>query len=167
MDRSARAKTPLRELRTYRRGRAVRHPDADYADDIDIHVTICADHSQPFRDDHVAAMVCENVEFYCQKLAYRLYGYTLMPDHLHVLLSPPASERQLGYWVDVFKSYTTNRFHELGYRGPLWQPSAHDHVCGDEETAEAVLTYIVNNPVRAGLVARWQDWPWTRVFIEI
>jgi REP element-mobilizing transposase RayT len=167
MDRSVRGKTPLRELRTYGRGRAVRHPDSDYTGDVDIHVTICANQRQPFRDDHVAAMVCENVEFYCRKLAYRLYGYTLMPDHLHVLLSPAASERQLAYWLDVFKSYTTNRFHQLGYRGPLWQPSAHDHVCRDGETVEAVLTYIVNNPVRAGLVAHWQDWPWTNVFIEI
>ena len=167
MDRGVRSKTPVRQLQTYGRGRAVRRLDCDYAGDVDTHVTICANHGEPFRDDSVATIACANVEFYCRKLAYRLYGYTLMPDHLHVLLSPAASERALAYWLDVFKSYTTNQFHELGRRGPLWQPSAHDHVCRDGETAEAVLTYIVDNPVRAGLVERWQDWPWTKVFIEM
>jgi len=167
MDRDVRSKTPLRELRTYGRGRAIRYPDSDYTGDVDIHVTICANQGEPFRNDSVASMVCQNVQFYSRKLTYRLYGYTLMPDHLHVLLSPAASERRLAYWLDVFKSHTTNRFHERGHRGPLWQPSAHDHVCRDGETAEAVLMYIVNNPVRAGLVERWRDWPWTKVFIEI
>ena len=49
----------------------------------------------------------------------------------------------------------------------MWQESGCDHVCRTEETAEKVLTYIVNNPVRAGLVERWEDWLWTRVFIKL
>jgi REP element-mobilizing transposase RayT len=162
-----RSKTPLRDLTTYGTGRAVRLPDCDYAADIDIHVTLCADHDGLFQNDAVAAMVCENVEFYCRKLAYRLYGHCLMPDHLHVLLSPAASGVSLARWLDSFKSYTTNRFMKMGERPPLWQASANDHICRKAETAETVLRYIVENPVRAGLVERWQDWPWTRAFIEI
>ena len=159
--------TPRRDLPTYGRSRAVRLPDCDYAGDIDIHVTICADRDEPFTDRTLAAMVCENVEFYCRKLHYRLYGYTLMPDHLHVLLSPAESGKPFSYWLDVFKSYTTHRFMQLGHRSTLWQPSAHDHICRTGETAESVLAYIANNPVRAGLVECWHDYPWTKVFIEI
>jgi putative transposase len=154
-------------LTTYGRGRAARLPDCDYVGDIDIHVTFCAHREAPFRIDAVAAMVCENVEFYSRKLGYRLYGFTLMPDHLHVLLSPAKSERPLAYWLDVFKSYTTNQYMKMGYRPPLWQGSANDHVCRTAETAEKVLTYMANNPVRAGLVRCWQDWPWTKILIEI
>jgi REP element-mobilizing transposase RayT len=167
MNRNARSKTPLRDLTTYGRGRAVRLPDCDYIGDIDIHATIRADQDEPFRDDATAAMVCENIEFYCRRLDYRLHGYCLMPDHLHVLLSPAASKRPLSYWLNVFKSYTTNQFHALGHRGRLWQLSASDHVCRDGETAQQVLTYIADNPVRAGLVERWDEWAWTKVFIEI
>ena len=72
--------------------------DCDYAGNIDIHVTICADRDEPFTDRTLAAMVCENVEFYCRKLDYRLYGYTLMPDHLHVLFSPAQSGKPLSTW---------------------------------------------------------------------
>jgi REP element-mobilizing transposase RayT len=145
----------------------VRLPGCDYTGDIDIHVTICADAGEPFRDAAIAEMICKNVEFYCRKFGYRLYGYCLMPDHLHVLLSPARSDKPLARWLDVFKSYTTHEFMRLGHKPPLWQASAHDHVCRKAETAETILTYIVENPLRAGLAARWQDWPWTKVFIQI
>ena len=165
--RASRKTTPLRGLRTYGESRAVRHPDCDYAGEVDVHLTVCAACGKPFTDDAVASMVCENVEFYCSKVGYRLYGYCLMPDHLHVLLSPAASRIPMSRWLREFKSHTTRQHQLRAGQAGLWQRSAHDHVCRDGETAESVLTYITNNPVRAGLVAGWQDWPWTRVFIEL
>ncbi len=38
---------------------------------------------------------------------------------------------------------------------------------GKGRQRKKLLIYIVDNPVRPGLVERWQDWPWTKVFIEI
>jgi hypothetical protein len=80
--RQDRKKTPLRELRTYGESRSVRWDRCDYAGNVDVHLTLAADRDKPFADDRVANMVCENVEFYCDRLGYRLYGYCLMPDHL-------------------------------------------------------------------------------------
>lgn len=160
-------KPPLRDLTTYGRSHAVRWTEYDYASDADVHLTLCAYVGQPFSDERVARMVCENVEFYTCKLNYRLYGYTLMPDHLHVLLSPADSAVKLSKWLQDFKSYTTNQYRRLTGATRLWQESGHDHVCRATETAEAVLAYIVENPVRAGLVERWQEWPWTKVFIDM
>lgn len=156
-----------RNLRTYGSSRAVRLADCDYRDDIDIHVTVCADNGDPFRDDRVARVVTENVEHYCRALEYRLYGYCLMPDHLHVLLSPADSGAELRDWLKRFKGFTSRECGKLGTSGPLWQRSAHDHICRRGETAETVLDYIVNNPVRGGLVEKWEDWPWTKVFMEL
>ncbi len=90
-----------------------------------------------------------------------------MPDHLHVLLSPTASDKPIQLWLREFKSFTTNRFQKLVGQRVLWQRSAYDHVCRDGETAENVLAYVVNNPIRNELTERWQDWPWTKVFIQI
>lgn len=160
-------KTPLRDLKTYGRTHALRLPEYDYAGDADIHVVLCAYAGIPFTDATLAAFVCEDVEFYCRRLAYRLYGYCLMPDHLHTLFSPADSGKPLKDWLRDFKSYTTNRYRKLTRKHRLWQESGYDHVCRTEETAEKVLTYIVNNPVRAGSVERWEDWPWTKVSIEL
>lgn len=165
--RQDRKKTPLRDLRTYQGSRSVRWDRCDYAGDVDVHLTLAADRDKPFADDRVAQMICQNIQFYCDRLAYRLYGYCLMPDHLHVLLSPAESGVETAKWLDSFKSYTTHQWMKLGHKPPLWQRSAHDHVCRDGETVEGVLRYIVENPVRAGLVQQWKDWPWTRAFVEI
>lgn len=157
---------PLRELRTIGESRAPRLPDCDYAGDADIHLTICAASGTPFTDHVTAKMVGNSVEFCSRKLGYRLYGYCLMPDHLHVLLSPGDSGVPLSNWLRDFKSFTTNQNRRR--RGStLWQRSGYDHVCRSAERAETVVAYIVDNPVRAGLVQRWQDWPWTKVFIDL
>ena len=161
------SKTPLRDLRTYGGKRAPRLDECDYRADEIVHLTICAANETPFRDETLARMICDNVEFYAKHLAFRLFGYCLMPDHLHVLLSPAHSGKSISDWLRSFKSYTGHEFVKLGHRPPLWQRSAYDHVCRKNETAEAVLIYIANNPVRAGLVQAWNDWPWTKVFVEI
>ncbi len=160
-------KIPPHDLRTYRASHAIRLADCDYAGNIDIHVTLCARGGTPFHDDLLAAMICENVECYCRRLDYKLCGYCLMPDHLHVLLSPAGSRIALAQWLDRFKSFTTHMFMEMGRRPPLWQRSAYDRVCRNEEAAETVLAYIVENPVRKELVERWQDWPWTKTWVEV
>ncbi|MBN2447797.1 MAG: transposase [Phycisphaerae bacterium] len=167
MSDKSRSSTPLRDLATYGRGRAVRLDNCDYGGDIDIHVTVRAHTGCPFAAEDIARMVCDNVEFYCQKLDYRLYGYCLMPDHLHVLLSPGDSGVSVAKWLDSFKSYTTNRFMKGGGQPPLWQRSAHDHVCRLGETVQRVMYYIADDPCRAGLVKRWDEWPWTKVFVEL
>ncbi|MFQ5806835.1 MAG: transposase [Phycisphaerae bacterium] len=157
----------VRELRTCGESRAVRLPEFDYAGDAKIHITICAARGAPFRDTRVAQMICTSVEKSCELRGYRLFGYCLMPEHLHVLLSPVGSGVPLGDWLQSFKGYTTSQYMRWGARPPLWQRSGHDHVCRVDETAEKVLTYIVNNPVRTELVQCWRDWRWTRAFIEI
>jgi putative transposase len=164
---SDRRKTPLRDLRTYSASRAPRLDECDYTADIDVHLTICADRGRPFDDPRVAAMVCEAVEYYATKLGHRLYGYCLMPDHLHVLLSPGSSGVSVLEWSRQFKSLTTSKYRKQTTTPVLWQRSAFDHVCRKAETAEAVLGYIIENPCRAGLAERWQDWPWTKVFIAL
>ncbi|HWL95268.1 MAG TPA: transposase [Phycisphaerae bacterium] len=165
MDRKQRRQ--LSHLRTFGRARAVRWDRCKYDGNSNIHVTICADRGAPFHERELARLVCDSVEC-CSKLReYRLYGFCLMPDHLHTLLSPGGSGVNLGQWLDSFKSFTFHEYVKLGGTAPLWQRSAHDHVCRDAETAENVLRYIVNNPVRRGLATHWREWEWTRVFIEV
>ncbi|MFQ5491823.1 MAG: transposase [Phycisphaerae bacterium] len=158
---------PSAKLRTYRRSRAPRLPGFDYSSDVPIHLTLCAAQGVSFGATALAEIICENVEYYCTKLGFELYGYCLMPDHLHVLLSPAGSGRSMMEWLQAFKSFTGHEYARLGHSPPLWQRSAHDHVCRKSEAAEDVLRYLAENPVRAGLVECWTDWPWTNVLVGI
>lgn len=155
------------QLTTYGRGRAVRWTEYDYVGDALVHVTICADRGRPFQNAVLAEITGRAIERTSEILHYRLFGYCVMLDHAHVLLSPAESGVEIARWLRRFKSYTGHEFARLGGTPPLWQRSAFDHVCREGETAEEVLTYIVNNPVRVGLIECWQDWPWTKVCIEI
>jgi REP element-mobilizing transposase RayT len=163
---SSASRRPSR-YRTWGRGRALRWDQYDYKSDAVVHLTVCAASGTPFGSAELAHLVMQAVEFRCRKHAYTLYGFCLMPDHLHVLLSPADSGIPVETWLQRFKSYTAHEFTRLGGRPPLWQRSANDHVCREIETAQTVLEYIVNNPVRLGLVRGWREWRWTKVFIDL
>lgn len=49
----------------------------------------------------------------------------------------------------------------LNRRGQFWQHENYDHVIRDQSEWERVINYVINNPVKAGFVARWQDWKWS------
>ena len=83
----------------------------------------------------------------------------LMPDHLHLLVI--AKQTNIINLLDRWKSFTTNLLHGMGLRGLVWQRSFHDHALRREEAMRQVAEYIINNPVRRGLVAEWQDYPYS------
>ena len=98
-------KTPLRDLRTLGASRAVRWDRCDYCGDEIIHLIIRAEAESPFNDPELAKIVCRSVETSAQFLKYELFGYCLMPDHLHVLVSPNSTGKVVGDWLQKFKSF--------------------------------------------------------------
>jgi REP element-mobilizing transposase RayT len=80
-----------------------------------------------------------------------------MPDHLHWLL---ADASRAGDAVIRFKSLSTRVSWQRGVRGRLWQRSYWDHVIRRQEDLREVAEYIVQNPVRAGLVRQASEYPW-------
>jgi REP element-mobilizing transposase RayT len=151
---------------TYGRGRAVRLDAELYATDTPIHLTVCAASGGPFGQRATAEMVCEALARTTDQLAYRLFAYCLMPDHLHVLPSPHDSETAVAVFLRRFKSFTTRRYQKATGQKRLWQYSARDRVLRKGEDLLGVATYIANNPVRRGLVEAWTDWPYTKVPVE-
>jgi len=87
-------------------------------------------------------------------------AYVVMPDHLHWLLAL-GEKRSLSVVVRAVKAVTA---HELGC--PIWQAGFHDHALRQEEDLAALARYVVNNPVRAGLVRRVADYShWDAVWL--
>ncbi len=66
----------------------------------------------------------------------------------------------VGRWKQ-FTATQVNRM--LGRSGPFWQADYWDTYMRDEEHQERTVRYVRSNPVKAGLVAEWRDWPWTFV----
>ena len=112
------------------------------------------------RHPDVASMVCDSLKFHHGK-KYDLESWTLMPNHGHILLTPFD-----GFHLDEIehsiKSYTANQANKLlGRTGRFWATESFDRYIRDERHFNAVIRYIENNPVKAGLCRSPRDWPFS------
>ncbi|MEZ5469581.1 MAG: transposase [Lysobacterales bacterium] len=88
----------------------------------------------------------------------RALAWVLMPDHWHGLVEIDGRE-PLGRVVARVKGLATHVF-PSSQRHRIWQRTFHDHALRSDESTLAVGRYILANPVRAGLAARIDQWPW-------
>lgn len=92
---------------------------------------------------------------------YRLLGYCLMPNHVHLVFEQK-EEIPLGTVMRRLKSQTSRAVNKaIGRTGPLWQLDYFDRFVRDARHMEQVMSYVVLNPVKAGLVSTWREWPGT------
>lgn len=49
----------------------------------------------------------------------------------------------------------------LNRSGSFWQHESYDHLVRNDMARERIIRYILKNPVKAGLVKKWNDWEWT------
>jgi REP element-mobilizing transposase RayT len=79
----------------------------------------------------------------------------LMPDHVHLLIAPTERDASLGNASAAIKRWMRQELKAAWQ----WQPGSFDRLLRSDESAEEKWQYIRENPVRAGLVTRWEDWP--------
>lgn len=118
---------------------------------------------KPFMDEAINRLVIDTLLSDQQRLHCRVYSYCLMPDHIHFLISPEIDRASVLTYADQFKGKTTNLSWGLGWQGKLWQPRYYDHIVRADEDLWAIAEYIMENPVRKGLVSRPEDWPWSGI----
>jgi putative transposase len=126
----------------------------------------------------IADQVAESLHYRDGKV-YRLEAFTVMSNHVHVVFKPLLDERSLHeisgsnplqYQSDVatlgaimhsLKRYTARKANIfLGRVGQFWEVESYDHQVRDDEEFDRIMAYVLNNPVKAGLVRGWQDWKW-------
>ncbi len=116
----------------------------------------------PFREPRCCQVVVDALEALAQQ-GWRLLHYAIMPNHLHALLSTtdPADDMK-SVW-QRWKGRTARACNSiLGRQGPFWQRDWFDRWMRDQSGTQKTIDYIRNNPVKAGLVQNWEDYPWVR-----
>lgn len=88
--------------------------------------------------------------------------YVVMPDHVHFFVVPLLEgARPLSVAVGKWKEWTAKQIlRTTNVAAPLWQPEFFDHLLRTEESRTEKWHYVRENPVRAGLVVRAEDWPY-------
>jgi putative transposase len=124
-------------------------------------VTICCDCRRPYLAEAVIARGVMEVLILCAaRDSFRLRAFCLMPEHLHVLAEGAEDWCDLLEFIRVFKLRTAFAFRRLHGRR-LWEMSYYEHILRESDSVEAVATYIWWNPVRRGLCARAEDFPFS------
>jgi REP element-mobilizing transposase RayT len=122
-----------------------------------IHVRIRGNRGQLLvRKDQTEALargILEAARFYHEKQRWFCRLFVLMPDHAHAILAFPR-DQGMSATIGAWKSFLTKR------HGVNWQDGFFDHRLRSRREADDCWHYIRQNPVRAGLVANVDEWPW-------
>ena len=89
---------------------------------------------------------------------YRLFAWVVMPNHIHTLMTRFEEYDLKGIWHSL-KSYTAHEANKILRRsGQFWFEEYYDRYVRNEEHFRRTVEYIENNPVKAGLCKRPEDW---------
>ena len=124
-------------------------------------ITCCAEDrtAKPFSCVETARGLLDSISHRVALGQWWVHAATIMPDHAHLVLGFP-EEGVVKKAVRDWKRWTAR---ELGIR---WQRDFFEHRLRHDESFQEKCRYVLENPVRAGLVKDWRDWPFTIVAEE-
>ncbi len=128
-----------------------------------VFVTFCKNDSAPFSSE-----ARDTILQCCLKgdgTKFHLHAVVIMPDHVHLLLTPMQDETGWVYGLPAIlksiKGASARSVNKLtNSSGPVWQEESFDHVLRSQESLDEKLEYIRQNPVRRGLVKNTEDYRW-------
>ena len=128
------------------------------------HFTVKAYRGCPFTEcAGLAETVIELIREYRCMNHCAVGAYCVMPNHLHLIAAVRQEGGDARKFASQLKGRSTNESWKTGWTGKLWQGGLFDQGIPDETTLIRMSEYILNNPVRAGLVKCTEDWPWSGV----
>jgi REP element-mobilizing transposase RayT len=98
----------------------------------------------------------------------------VMPDHVHMIFTPLVNDKAMEIYslaeiTNAVKGTSAHRINKaLRRKGTVWQPESFDHVLRTSENLDAKIAYLLENPVRAGLVEQssYYPWLWRKPFVN-
>lgn len=142
------------------------------------------------KDERIAKLVYDSI-LYRDNKEYELIGFTIMPNHIHMVFSlveqtncslykkttkliveqadctfenekdKEQTDYSLYKVMQSLKWYTAKESNKILKRnGQFWQHESYDHVVRNEEELNRIIKYVLNNPVKAELVEKLEDWEW-------
>ena len=129
--------------------------------DVAHHVTQRGNRRQPvFFGDEDYAAYRELVSEACAARGVKCLAWCLMPNHVHLILTPPDADGLRAALAEAHRRYSRRINFAHGWTGYLWQGRFASYPMDDAHLMTAVR-YVELNPVRARLVAHAEDWRWS------
>jgi len=103
-------------------------------------------------------LVREQILRACQESEFEVVVDCFMPDHVHKLVHGRTTAADGRKFIQLAKQYSGFYF-KKAFKQKLWQRYGHDRFVRNDGDVKAIAQYIIENPVRAGLVARVEQYP--------
>jgi putative transposase len=120
------------------------------------------------KEKEIADIVAESFH-YRDGTQYELHGYTIMPNHVHLMVTLLPEAHVLHKVMQHMKRVSAKRCNKILNRTGLtfWDDESYDRIVRSENEFFNILNYILRNPVKAKLVKSWKDWPYTYIQPEL
>ncbi|MCU0468704.1 MAG: transposase [Arcicella sp.] len=120
------------------------------------------------KNDSLAQIVVNTLHYWDNK-RLELYAYTIMSNHVHVVFRlfdkhetiKPYYLQQIMHSIKLFSARECNRI--LGLSGAFWEEESYDRLVRNKDELKRILVYVLNNPVKAGLCDKMNDWKWSYI----
>lgn len=117
----------------------------------------------------VALIVVDSLKYIEEEFKYwTIWSYCIMPNHIHLECTLNQGAPPLCKIMQLHKSYTAVQSNRILERsGTFWMEESFDRLIRDENEFFNRVFYTINNPVKAKLVKKWDEWPYTYLHPEI
>ncbi len=113
------------------------------------------------KQDNIAQIWIDAL-FHFDEKRYKLICSTVMSNHVHFIFYK--LDRQLVDVMYSLKSYTSNQANKaLNRTGAFWTHESYDRVIRGRVELQARVNYVLNNPVKIGLVNHWSEWEYSYI----
>ena len=132
------------------------HPGCSY-----FVTTKCAENRSVFQVPENAKILIGVLFKYREQKVYQLHEFVVMPDHLHLLLTPSQST-PLEKCIQFIKGASSHEIHkQRSHKLEIWQKGFHDWTIRDHNDWFEKVQYLRMNPVRAKLIGNPGAWPFS------
>lgn len=132
----------------------------------EIEAWLDAGHGECLLADSTSADLVKQTLLHHDGAQYRLHAWALMPNHVHLVIEPLA-DHALSDVLQGIKSASAHSINrQLGRQGALWQRESYDHLIRDDDDLARCCEYVRQNPVKAGLSATPETYPYCDVFAK-
>jgi|SRR5215831_13293312 len=122
-------------------------------------LTFCVNNRRTvFANESVVRLVMQQILRAATENQFAILAYCFMPDHLHLLVEGEADNSDCRRFIKSSKQYS-GFYYSKGYAQTLWQRYGYERVLRNDEATLDVARYILNNPLRAGLVREVREYP--------
>ena len=127
-------------------------------------ITVCTKDRKPIlAAPDIADLLRQEWQSAHERHGWLIGRYVIMPDHAHFFCAEQSAgaKRSMAGFMNKWKEWTSRKIcAACGAAAPVWQPEFFDHALRNDELYAEKWLYVRENPVRAGLAATWEEWPY-------